>query len=168
MFCFLFKDLIHSFIWESKRAWAGRGAEGGGGKRQRIEADLMPCTEPRVGLDLTTMRSRPKSTLRFRHQMDWATQVPPGNLLFLAKPTHFTAVRFEIASKVSTSHFIVSQQKGKKNVGAHFLGSLIIRTPTLSAGGKRTQLIFSYTEWAWLGKWDVIVSKENKTINLKL
>lgn len=68
-------------------------------------------------------------------------------MLFLVKPIQLATVRFEVASKGSTSDFMIPQQRGKKNVGIHFLGSLLaIRRPTLRAGSKMVQAISFYTE----------------------
>lgn len=81
--------------------------------------------------------------------MSSSLSINPETRYFLAEPVNFATVRFEVASKDSASNFMILQQRGKKNVGGHFLGSLfIIRKPTLRAGSRRAPLISSCTEWA--------------------
>lgn len=41
-------------------------------------------------------------------------------MFFSAEPVLCATVRFEVASKVSTSDLMAPQQRGRKNVGGHF------------------------------------------------
>lgn len=81
--------------------------------------------------------------------MSSSLSIDPETCCFLDKPVHIATVRFEIASKGTTSDFMIPQQRGKNHVGFHSLGSLLaIRRPTLRAGSKMVQPISSSTERA--------------------
>jgi len=69
-----FKDLF--IYWRETESTHRRAGERGD-REKETWADSMLSAEPDTGLDLTTLRSRPKLKPRVRHSTDCATQGPP-------------------------------------------------------------------------------------------
>ena len=67
----LFQKIVNIYLFErEERACSCEWGEGGG------QVDFVLNVEPDLGLDLTTLRSRPGPKLRVGLLADWAPQVP--------------------------------------------------------------------------------------------